>query len=60
MGLSAIAAQTVAVIYNGTAYPLLILMFCASGLSLLFFRLGVGKPLPNNTIDPNPGPGDRG
>ncbi len=44
MGLSSIAAQGVAIIYNGTAYPLLSLMFVASLLSLLSFRLGVGKP----------------
>lgn len=43
MGFSAIAAQAVAIIYNGTAFPLLLLMFGASLLSLLFFRLGVGK-----------------
>lgn len=44
MGLSAAAAQLVAVIFNETAYPLLILMFCASLASLLCFRFGVGKP----------------
>lgn len=44
MGLSSIAAQLVAIIYNGTTYPLLLLMLCASLMSLLCFRLGVGKP----------------
>ncbi|MBT8146071.1 MAG: multidrug effflux MFS transporter [Gammaproteobacteria bacterium] len=44
MGLSSIAAQLVAIIYNGTTYPLLLLMFSASLMSLLCFRLGVGKP----------------
>ena len=39
MGLSALAAQLVSVIYNGTAYPLLLLMLAASALSLLSFRL---------------------
>lgn len=41
MALSAIAAQLVAVIFNGTVYPLLIMMLSASVLSLIFFRLGV-------------------
>lgn len=44
MGLSSVAAQLVAIIYNGTVYPLLLLMFVASTLSLLSFRLGVGDP----------------
>ena len=44
MGLSSIAAQSVAIIYNGTTYPLLLLMFAASLMSLLCFRAGVGKP----------------
>ena len=44
MGLSSVAAQLVAIIYNGTTFPLLLLMFSASLLSLLCFRLGVGKP----------------
>lgn len=44
MGLSSVAAQLVAVLFNGTAYPLLILMLMASTLSLLCFRLGVGRP----------------
>ena len=41
MFFSAIAAQMVAVIFNGTVYPLLILMLTASILSLVFFNLGV-------------------
>ncbi|GJM14191.1 MAG: Bcr/CflA family drug resistance efflux transporter [Pseudohongiella sp.] len=41
MFFSAIAAQLVAVIFDGTVYPLLILMLIASILSLLFFRIGV-------------------
>ncbi len=43
MAFSAIAAQFVAVIFNGTMYPLLALMFCASLASLLSFRLGVQR-----------------
>lgn len=41
MFFSAMAAQLVAVIYNGTVYPLLIMMLIASILSLVFFNLGV-------------------
>jgi DHA1 family bicyclomycin/chloramphenicol resistance-like MFS transporter len=41
MFFSAIAAQMVAVIFNGTVYPLLILMLSASILSLICFNLGV-------------------
>jgi DHA1 family bicyclomycin/chloramphenicol resistance-like MFS transporter len=41
MGFSAIAAQSVAVIFNGTVYPLLTLMFLASLASMIFFRMGV-------------------
>jgi MFS transporter, DHA1 family, multidrug resistance protein len=41
MFFSAIAAQLVAVIFNGTVYPLLILMLTASILSLISFNLGV-------------------
>ncbi len=41
MFFSAIAAQSVAVIFNGTVYPLLTLMLLASVLSLICFRLGV-------------------
>ena len=41
MAFSAVAAQMVAVIFNGTVYPLLILMLAASVLSLVCFRLGV-------------------
>lgn len=41
MAFSAVAAQMVAVIYNGTVYPLLILMLGASVVSLLSFRFGV-------------------
>ena len=43
MAFSAAAAQLVAVIYNGTVYPLLSLMLVASVLSLICFRLGVSK-----------------
>ncbi len=42
MTLSAAAAQLVAAVYNGTAYPLLLIMLTASILSLISFRLGVG------------------
>ena len=41
MAFSAVAAQIVALIFNGTVYPLLILMFGAAVLSLLSIRLGV-------------------
>ncbi len=41
MSFSAVAAQLVAVIFNGTVYPLLLLMLAASLLSLICFRLGV-------------------
>lgn len=43
MGFSAVAAQFVAVIYNGTVYPLLLLMLSASVASLLFFRWGLAN-----------------
>lgn len=43
MSLSAAAAQLVAVIYNGTVFPLLLLMLGAAVLSLVCFRLGVGR-----------------
>jgi len=43
MGFSAVAAQFVAVIYNGTVYPLLLLMLGASIASLLFFRWGLAN-----------------
>lgn len=43
MGFSAVAAQFVAVIYNGTVYPLLLLMLGASVASLLFFRWGLAN-----------------
>ena len=42
MSFSAVAAQFVAVIFNGTVYPLLVLMLAAAVLSLVSFRLGVG------------------
>lgn len=42
MAVSAAAAQLVAAVYNGTAYPLLLIMLAASLLSLVSFRLGVG------------------
>ena len=40
MAFSAIAAQLVAIIFNGTVYPLLIMMLVASVASLLFFLVG--------------------
>lgn len=48
MGFSAVAAQLVATIYNGTAYPLLALMFIAASLSLIAFRFGVNNPEKSN------------
>ncbi len=42
MALSALAAQLVAAVYNGTAYPLLFIMLAAALLSLGSFRFGVG------------------
>lgn len=45
MAVSAVAAQLVAFIFNGTAYPLLIMMLLASVLSLYLFKWGV-KPAP--------------
>lgn len=47
MAFSGVAAQLVAVIFNGTVYPLLGLMLVASILSMLSFRLGV--PLPKGS-----------
>ena len=45
MFFSGIAAQLVAMIFNGTVYPLLILMLIASLLSLVLFRFGIrAKP----------------
>ncbi|MFM1895405.1 MAG: hypothetical protein RLZZ385_479 [Pseudomonadota bacterium] len=44
MSLSALAAQTVAIVFNGTAFPLLILMLIASTASMMAFRFGVAKP----------------
>jgi DHA1 family bicyclomycin/chloramphenicol resistance-like MFS transporter len=41
MALSAIAAQTVALIFNGTVFPLLLLMLTASALSLGLFHIGM-------------------
>ncbi len=43
MAFSAVAAQLVAAVYNGTAYPLLIVMLAASLLSLASFRIGIGS-----------------
>ncbi len=40
MMLSALAAQLVAAVYNGTTYPLLVIMLIAALLSLLSFRYG--------------------
>lgn len=45
MALSAVAAQAVAWIYNGTAFPLLLMMLCASALSLGLFHFGIKSPL---------------
>ena len=41
MGFSAVAAQVVALIFNGTAYPLLLMMLTAAVLSLVSLKLGV-------------------
>ena len=41
MFFSAMAAQLVAAIFNGSVYPLLIMMLVASLLSLICFKLGV-------------------
>lgn len=41
MAFSAAAAQFVAVIFNGTVFPLLLLMLTASVLSLLSFKFGI-------------------
>ena len=41
MAFSAVAAQLVAIIYNGTVYPLLVLMLVASLASMFSFRYGV-------------------
>ena len=41
MAVSSVAAQAVALIFNGTVYPLLGLMLVASIISLLMFRWGV-------------------
>lgn len=45
MALSAVAAQAVAWIYNGTAFPLLLMMLCASALSLGLFHFGINSQL---------------
>ena len=45
MALSAVAAQAVAWIYNGTAFPLLLMMLCASILSLGLFHFGIKSQL---------------
>jgi len=39
MGLSAVAAQLVALIFNGTVYPMLLLMLAAAIISLWSFSL---------------------
>ena len=41
MAISAVAAQAVAWIYDGTAFPLLVMMLCASALSLGLFHVGI-------------------
>ena len=43
MSVSAVAAQLVAIIFNGTAYPLLLLMLVAALLSLFLFNWGIGS-----------------
>lgn len=43
MSVSAIAAQLVALIFNGTVYPLLLLMLAAAILSLFLFNWGIGS-----------------
>lgn len=50
MAFSAMAAQTVAIIFNGTVYPLLALMFTASLLSMICFRLGVQIHAPRELV----------
>lgn len=50
MAFSAVAAQLVAIIFNGTIYPLLTLMFCASLASMLCFRFGVQQSQARQTI----------
>lgn len=45
MAFSAVAAQFVAVIFNGSVYPLLFLMLGASITSLMFFRWGMANKL---------------
>lgn len=47
MAVSAAAAQLVAIIYNGTVYPLLLLMLASSIASLLLFRWGVLRQKKN-------------
>jgi len=47
MGLSAAAAQLVAVLFNGSAYPMLILMLIASFFSLVSFQYGSRHPAEN-------------
>ncbi len=47
MGLSAVAAQLVAILFNGTVFPMLLLMLLAATISLLAFRLFVPRP-PGN------------
>lgn len=41
MAFSGIAAQLVAIVFNGTVYPLLVIMLGASLISLISFRFGV-------------------
>lgn len=43
MALSALAAQLVALLFNGTVYPMLLLMLCASTISLGAFLLVRGR-----------------
>ena len=43
MSVSAIAAQLVALIFNGTVYPLLFLMLAAAIISLCLFNWGIGS-----------------
>lgn len=49
MALSAVAAQFVAFIFNGTVYPLLLLMLAASALSFGLFRIAMHNKKNGNS-----------
>ena len=51
MAVSSVAAQAVALIFNGTVYPLLGLMLVASIISLLIFRWGVLNFKKKNNLE---------